>query len=215
MATVALVDDHVLLRKGLANLLEDHGHEVVFEASNGNQMIEELSRHPVPEVMLLDINMPVMDGYESAAWLKKHFPGIRVLALSMYDDEPPVLRMIKNGARGYVLKDCEPGTLLTAIHQLLGQGYYYSEMVSARLVHTLLQEVESSKELVAGIGLTQRELQFLKLVCSEMTYKEIADAMCCSPRTVDGYRDALFEKLDIRSRVGLVRFAIRNGIERA
>lgn len=213
MSTIALVDDHVLLRNGLAELVRKLGFTVILEADNGKAFTEKLRDDEQPDVALLDINMPEMDGYETARWIKKNRPEIRVLALSMYDDENAIIRMLKNGARGYILKDCEPGELKAAIEALIEKGYYYSEMVTGRLIHSInhLDEPEHStvKEV---LGLNQREIEFLKLCCTEMTYKEIADKMCLSPRTIDGYRDALFEKLNLKSRVGLVLFAIKTGI---
>jgi two-component system invasion response regulator UvrY len=213
MATIALVDDHVLLRNGLADLIRKLGFDVILEADNGKAFTEKLRDSEQPDVALLDINMPEMDGYETALWIKKNRPEIRVLALSMYDDENAIIRMLKNGARGYILKDCEPSELKAAIEALIEKGYYYSEMVTGRLIHSInhLDEPEHStvKEV---LGLNQREIEFLKLCCTEMTYKEIADKMCLSPRTIDGYRDALFEKLNLKSRVGLVLFAIKSGI---
>lgn len=212
MATVALVDDHVLLRKGLASLLEDLDHEVVCQADNGKAFIDKLDGGPLPEVVLLDINMPVMDGYQTAQWLKEHHPEVKVLALSMNDDEHAMIRMMKSGARGYVLKDCEPQELRTAIHALMTKGYYHSELVTARLIHSLATMDDEGSITKQLMGLNDKEILFLKLACTEMTYKEIADQMNLSPRTIDGYRDALFEKLGIKSRVGLVLFAIKNGI---
>lgn len=212
MATVALVDDHVLLRKGLASLLEDLDHQVVCQADNGKEFTEKLAGAPLPEVVLLDINMPVMDGYQTAQWLKTHYPEVKVLALSMNDDEHAMIRMLKNGARGYVLKDCEPQELKTAIHALMTKGYYHSEMVTARLIHSLAHMEDEGSTTRQLMGLNDKEILFLKLACTEMTYKEIADQMGLSPRTIDGYRDGLFEKLGIKSRVGLVLFAIKNGI---
>jgi two-component system, NarL family, invasion response regulator UvrY len=212
MAKVALVDDHVLLRKGLASLLEDLDHEVVCQADNGKEFTEKLTQAPLPEVVLLDINMPVMDGYQTAQWLKEHHPTIKVLALSMNDDEHSMIRMLKSGARGYVLKDCEPAELRTAIQALMTKGYYHSEMVTARLIHSLATMDEEDNPTRQLMGLNDKEIQFLKLACTEMTYKEIADQMHLSPRTIDGYRDGLFDKLGLRSRVGLVLFAIRNGV---
>jgi DNA-binding NarL/FixJ family response regulator len=153
-----------------------------------------------------------MDGYQTARWLKDNYPEVKVLALSMNDDEHAMIRMLKNGARGYVLKDCEPGELRTAIQALITKGYYHSEMVTARLIHSLSQMDEESSTTKQLLGLNDKEILFLKLACTEMTYKEIADQMGLSPRTIDGYRDGLFEKLGIKSRVGLVLFAIKNGI---
>lgn len=214
MADIALVDDHNLLRNGLANLLRDLGHKVVFEASNGKEMMDKLSSAPLPGLVLLDINMPVMDGYDTAKWLKQNHPEIKVLALSMYDDEHAIIRMLKSGARGYILKDCHPSELKEAISSLELKGYYHSEMVTAKLIHNLNQSDYGDNSAQEALGLNERETEFLKLVCTELTYKEIADQMHLSPRTIDGYRDVLFEKLNIKSRVGLVLFAIKNGIVR-
>lgn len=210
MASIALVDDHVLLRNGLANLLGELEHNILFEASNGDDCIEKLKNSPQPDIILLDINMPRKDGYETALWLKKNRPAIKVLALSMYDDEYAIIKMLKNGARGYILKDTEPTELKRAIHAVETKGFYYSELVTGTLIHTINHEEDDHNPNISG--LTAKEIEFLKLACTEMTYKEIADKMCVSPRTVDGYRDDLFEKLVVKSRVGLVLFAIKNGI---
>lgn len=201
---VALVDDHVLLRTGLAKLIRSFGnYTVLFEASNGKDFIGKLKT--LPQIVLMDINMPVMDGYETTAWLRNNHPEINVLALSMYDNENAVIKMFKAGAKGYILKDCEPAELKAAFDALVTKGFYYSEMVTGRFIRT----INSLDQLVQ---LNERENSFLKLVCSELTYKEIAEKMFISPRTVDGYRDDLFEKLKVKTRVGLVMYAIKHGI---
>ena len=210
MASIALVDDHILLRTGLADLLRELEYTILCEADNGEDFINKLNPGLLPDVVLLDINMPLKDGYETASWLQQNHPSIKVLALSMYDDEQAIIRMLKNGAKGYVLKDAEPAELKRAIEALLIKGFYYSELVTGTLMHSINQTGEANK--ANSSRLHAREEAFLKLVCTEMTYKEIADQMCVSPRTIDGYRDDLFEKLDVKSRVGLVLFAIKNGI---
>ena len=210
MATLALVDDHVLLRNGLANLVRELGYEIVLEANNGNDFIDQLKTSQQPDIVLLDINMPQKDGYETALWLKKNNPDIKVLALSMYDDEYAIIKMLKNGARGYILKDAEPAELKRAINAVLTKGFYHSELVTGTLIHTINNDENSAHPNASGLN--TKEVEFLKMVCTEMTYKEIADKLFVSPRTVDGYRDDLFEKLGVKSRVGLVLFAIKNGI---
>ena len=211
--SVALVDDHTLLRNGLANVVRGYSeYAVLFEADNGKDFIKELRPQSLPDIVLLDINMPGMDGYETALWLKQNYPDIRVLALSMYDNEQAIIRMMKNGARGYILKDIDPSEFKMALDSVIKRGFYYSEMVTGKLIHAVNTLDEPGQPLKTLVKLNQRELQFLKLVCTELTYREIAEQMFLSPRTIDGYRDDLFEKLKVKTRVGLVMYAIKNGI---
>src|SRR5258708_6116803 len=212
-SSVALVDDHVLLRNGLANLIRSFGeYSVLFEARNGNDLIRQLKPRSLPDLVLLDINMPDMDGYETALWLKRNHPEIRILALSMYDTDNSIIRMLKNGVKGYILKDIEPTELKLALESVIYKGFYYSEMVTGKLIHTINTLDEPEQEVSHLLRMNDREMEFLKLACTECTYKEIAERMYLSPRTIDGYRDSLFEKLSVRTRVGLVLYAIRNGI---
>jgi two-component system invasion response regulator UvrY len=210
MPKLALVDDHVLLRNGLAGLVKSLGHNVLFEASNGNDFIQKLTPGFLPQIVLMDINMPEKDGYETTQWLKVNFPDIKVLALSMYDSETSIIRMLKSGAKGYILKDSDPSELQAAVDALMSKGFYYSELVSGKLINAINKMDDEGEANI--IKLNERETSFLKLTCSELTYKDIADKMFVSPRTVDGYRDTLFEKLKVKTRVGLVIYAIKNGI---
>ncbi|MBN9379358.1 MAG: response regulator transcription factor [Chitinophagaceae bacterium] len=211
--SVALVDDHVLLRNGLANLIRSFGeYSVLFEAGNGNDFIRQLKPRTLPDVVLLDINMPDMDGYETALWIRRHHPEIRILALSMYDTDNSIIRMLKNGVKGYILKDIDPAELKVALESIVTKGFYYSEMVTGKLIHTINTMETVDHQVRHVLRLNDRELEFLRLACTECTYKEIAEQMYLSPRTIDGYRDTLFEKLNVKTRVGLVLYAIRNGI---
>lgn len=212
MAKIALVDDHVLLRNGLTGLVKSLGHEVIFEADNGKHLIEKLNHNSLPEIILLDINMPEMDGYETVKWLKKNHPDIKVLALSMYDNETAIIRMLKYGAKGYILKDSDPLQLKNAIGDLVKKGFYYSELVSGKLISAINKMDPDGDESDNLLHLSEREKDFLRHSCSELTYKEIAEKMFVSPRTIDGYRDTLFEKLHVKTRVGLVIYAIKNGL---
>lgn len=209
-SNVVLVDDHILLRNGLANLIQSFGnYKVLFEANDGKAFINKLNPKLLPDLVLLDINMPEMDGYETCLWLKENHPDIKVLALSMYDNESSIIRMFKAGAKGYILKDCEPIELKRALESIITKGFYYSEMVTGSLIRTINEKDNNSKNILT---LNDREITFLKYVCTELTYKEIADKMFLSPRTIDGYRDDLFQKLNVKTRVGLVMFALKNGI---
>jgi DNA-binding NarL/FixJ family response regulator len=211
-ATLALADDHILLRSGLASLLKELGYTVLFEAGNGRQVMQKLTASPLPQLILMDINMPVMDGFATTQWLKEHHPSIKVLALSMLDDEASVVKMIRSGARGFLLKDSEPEELDHAISSVLQKGFYHSEMVSGKLMMALSKGEEGIDGEEHQVLLSEKEQELLRWVCTDLSFKEIAGHMNVSPRTVDGYRDALFEKLEIKSRVGLALFAVRQGI---
>ncbi|MGZ3814241.1 MAG: response regulator transcription factor, partial [Mucilaginibacter sp.] len=204
----AIVDDHTLFRNGVAGLMSEFEElQVVFEAGNGEQMQQMLSKHPLPQVILMDINMPVIDGYEATSWLKKNHPQVRVLALSMFEDDQAVIKMIKSGACGYVLKESKPRDLLEAIKTIYTRGVYINDMVSGKLIRSVA-EYDNEPDF------SKKEVEFLKFCCSELTYKEIADKMNVSPRTVDNYREALFLKLNLKSRTGLVLYAIQKQIHK-
>jgi DNA-binding NarL/FixJ family response regulator len=202
---IAIVDDHTLFRNGVASLMGEFDElKVVFEAENGCQLQEAITKRGLPDVVLMDINMPVMDGYEATAWLRKTHPLVKVLALSMFEDDQAVIKMIRCGACGYVLKESKPRDLLEAIKTIHTKGVYINEMVSGKLIRSITDNEETE--------ITKKELDFLKYCCSELTYKEIADKMNVSPRTVDNYREALFLKLNLKSRTGLVLYAIQNQV---
>ncbi len=208
---IALADDHALLRRGLAGLIGTmENMRIVAEAGDGQQLLNLLDqiKNPaeLPQVCVLDINMPEMNGYETAAAIRDHYPAIRTLALSMYDNEFSVIKMLRSGAAGYVLKNAEPAELSRAITDVHKHGFYHSELVTGRLLRAL------HDRNTGLLSLTEIEEQFLALCCSELTYKEIADRMFKSPRTVDGYREDLFKRLGITSRTGLVLYALKTGI---
>jgi len=207
MIKIALVDDHVILRKSLGvliGMLQDF--DIILQADNGQDFINQLKTKPVPDIVLLDITMPIMDGVETARWLKQNHPEVKVLALSMIKNDFVIIRMLKNGARGYILKDCEPGELKTALHEVYKNGYYYNELITSKMAAKNDPEADVPLNM-----LKEQELVFLRWACSEKTHKEIADEMKVSPRTIDGYRDSLFKKLNVTSRVGIAIYAIKTG----
>ncbi len=210
---IALVDDHVMLRNGLAKLIDDmNDYTVIFQSNNGQEFIHEISRNQYePHVVLLDVNMPQMDGYETAKWIRSNLPFTKVLVLSMFDDEKSIIKMLRYGAKGYILKDGDPEQLTIALHDVVHKGYHYTDLVNGKLVHAINTLDEDGFANIEN-KFTPREIELLKLSCSEMTYKEIANIMYVSVRTVEGYRDNLFEKLNLKTRVGLVLYAIKNRI---
>ena len=207
---IAIVDDHVLFRKGLCALIKYFpGYEVLFEASDGKDMIGKLKPEQLPHIVLLDINMPQMDGFSSAEWLKNNYPQIKALALSTMDAESAIIRMIKQGVKGYVLKDADPEELFRALDHVNTFGYFFNDLVTHKVMKSLTGQ---SEEVAVLMKLSDREHEFLKYICSEKSYAEIADVMCVSPRTVEGYRNSLCEKLNLKTRTGLALFAVKNGI---
>ena len=201
---IVLVDDHRLFRSGIASLINKFpGYKILFEAGDGEELMRKLTPKLQPDIILLDINMPKKDGIATAKWVRETYPGIKIIVLSMFEDADKVLQMVKLGVKGYILKDAEPVEFEMALQKVSEGEVYYPEFVTRHLIQNFNAQVESVK-------LNTREIEFLKLAGSELTYKEIADQMCISARTVDGYRDQLFEKLQIKSRVGLVLYAIKN-----
>jgi len=209
---IALVDDHKLFRKGLISLIEVayRDCEILFEADNGLDLQKKIKSTPPPDIILMDVSMPGMDGFASVQWLKEHYPDISVLVVSMVEKEETIVRMLKLGVKGYVCKDVEPHELGEALHAIRHKGYYYTDFITGKLVHALRDDTAPQPKQNGVAQVNEQERKFLQLACSELTYQEIADKMFLSPKTIDGYRHALFEKLQVRSRVGLVMYAIRH-----
>ncbi|MCW3121406.1 MAG: DNA-binding response regulator [Flavipsychrobacter sp.] len=208
---IVLVDDHLLIAKAIANVISEFpNYKVLYEAEHGKALMEKFNNPKnIPHIVLLDISMPVMDGFATAEWLQKNHPKVHVLVLSMQDDEYSLIRMLKYGVKGYLLKNIHPWELQVALDTLIDKGHFYSEWLTSKIMLST-----SGDPFVKGtneFALTDRELDFLKLCCSELTYKEISEKMNCSARTVEGYRDTLFKKLDLKTRVGLVMYAIKSG----
>lgn len=211
---VALADDHVLLRNALASLINGFDEfAVVHQSGDGTDLIEFLKTGATTDVVLLDLNMPGLDGFATARLLKEQFPKVHVLMLTMYDSEVVLIRLLKQGVKGFLKKDIHPSELKYAIESVIQSGFYYSHNTTGRLVNLFRNHEEKSTSLsLQKAMLDDPEIDFLKLACSDMTYKEIAIKLKLNPRSVDNLRDKLFEKLDVKSRVGLAMYAIRNGL---
>jgi two-component system invasion response regulator UvrY len=211
LVRIGLIDDHILLRDSLARVINSfENYTVSMVAENGKAFIEKLNPLNKPDILILDLNMPEMDGHETTYWIAKNHPEIRILILTMYDSET-LIHLIKSGVRGFLKKDVSPGELKYAMQCIMADGNYCSHTITGRLFN-LMKNQGNKNSTWGSVILSEHEITFLKYVTSEMTYKEIALLMKISPRTIDNYRDALFLKLNVKSRVGLAMYAIRSGI---
>lgn len=206
MITIGIVDDHQLFVKSLGLMLATFdGYQVVIEALNGKDIQTKLQQSKLlPDIMLLDVNMPKMDGYETAKWLQEQYAGMKLVALSMNDNDTAIINMIKAGCCAYLLKDTHPNELEKALNEIAVKGYYNGD--ASNINFRRLLQLQEKKE---SLQITAKEQQFLEYACSDMTYKHIASLMGVSERAVDGYRESLFEKLKVQSRVGLCLEALR------
>lgn len=208
---IVIVDDHLLIAKAIHTIIDSFdGYEVLFECENGRVLQERLNQSAIlPDLIILDISMPELDGFATAEWLQSHYPSILIMALTMRQDDHALVEMIRLGASGYINKNVHPNELHTALQQILTKGFYYPEWASGRLLQQLAKGTFSPAN---QMHLSDREREFLQYVCTELTYKEIGDQMHCSGRTVEGYRDSLFEKLGVKTRVALAMYAVKNGL---
>jgi len=212
---LVLVDDHRLFRKGLISLIEMVCTDcnILFEADNGVDLQQKLIKGNEPDIILMDVNMPQMDGFATVQWLNENYPLIKILVVSMIEKEESIVRMLQLGVKGYLSKDVEPKELGEALNAVMNKGFYYTDFITGKLVHSLQNDNDSNKKTSAAIqSMNNREKNFLQLACSELTYSEIAAQMFLSPKTIDGYRNSLFEKLQVKSRVGMALYAVRHGL---
>lgn len=188
--------------------------EVLYECENGKELQDKFtSEKNIPSIVLLDVSMPIMDGFETSKWLRETHPNILVLALSMQDDEQSLIKMIKNGVKGYLLKNVSPSELETALKTITNNGYYYPDWASNIVFSNMMGNSSVQEISPITLNLSEREKEFLKLCITDMSYKEISERMFCSPRTIESYRNSLCEKLNIKTRVGLAVFAIKSGLD--
>src|SRR3989337_2792009 len=182
---LALVDDHTLFRKGLISLIEmvNSDYSILFEADNGLELQEKLDHNNQPDIILMDINMPGMDGFASVQWLNEKFPLIKILVVSMIEKEETIVRMQKLGVKGYLCKDVEPKELGEALNAIMNKGFYYTDFITGKLVHSLQHIQDDATKSTALNLMNDREKDFLQLACSEYTYNEIAAKMFLSPKT--------------------------------
>lgn len=210
---VMIADDHRLFRTGMVAVLKEiKGITVINEAGNGKELLTKLI-HEQPDVILMDIKMPEMDGIEATEIVINRYPDVKVIMLTMHDDEQFITHMVDLGAHGYLLKNADVTELELAIHKVMKQGYYFNDKVSEVLLTSLIgKKAKMDKKKKNGLNLSKREHEVLQLICEGFTNSEIAEKLFLSTRTVEGYRYKLCDKVGVKNTAGLVRYAIKNGL---
>lgn len=210
--TIILADDHILLRNALSSLINSFPEfTVITMAGDGMEVVSAIEAGAMPDIVIVDLSMPIMDGYETTNWLYANYPKIKILILTMFDSEIALIRLLQKGVRGFLKKDIHPEELHVALLAVANDGFYYSHQATGKLGDLLKRNKDNHISMDIAI-LSNIEIHILKMVCTEFTYKEIASQMKLSPRVIDNYRDALFDKLNVRSRVGLAIYAVKNGM---
>ncbi|MEK7226380.1 MAG: response regulator transcription factor [Bacteroidota bacterium] len=209
---IIIADDYKIFREGLkVGLSADEGLEVISEADNGEDLVKLLDIY-TPDVILMDLKMPIMDGMEATKIVRKKFPTMKVLVVSMYEDDKFIIHLMENGANGYLLKNAEPDEIRRSIYAVHENGYYFNDLVNKALLKKLVLKNNFKPSFNQNIDLTEREQEVLKMICEEKTAAEIAKEIFLSPRSVEGIRQRLIEKIGVRNTAGLVMFAVKNGI---
>ncbi|WP_341836062.1 response regulator transcription factor [Chitinophaga pollutisoli] len=211
---VAIADDHKIFRSGVIQTLTPYENiNVVFEAEDGEHLMQ-IMQEQQPDVILMDLKMPKMDGIQATIKVKEKFPQVKIIILTMYEDDNFIVHLVENGANAYLLKNSEPEEIYEAICTTFEKGFYFNENVNLALLKKVLHKNKQQFKptFKNEVQLTDRELEVLKLICSEQTTQEISEQIFLSPRTVEGLRQKLLEKLGVKNTVGLVLYAFRNGL---
>lgn len=213
---LALCDDHTLFRAGMANILgQVHDFELILEAANGQDLIERIVRK-MPDVLLLDLQMPIMDGTAVADYLREQHPLIKIIVVTMHDEDRMVLHLLEKGVSGYLLKDAEAGEVEKAVRKVMDEGVYLNEFVSRAMLRRMTNKTKADKP--AGtfynskILLSEREKEVLTLICEGLSTNEISEKIFLSPRTVEGHRLRILEKTGTKNTAGMVAYAFKNGL---
>jgi two-component system, NarL family, response regulator DegU len=208
---IAIADDHALFRRGMASLLKTiPDFEVVLEASNGQELVDQIPAYK-PDLVIMDLKMPVMDGMQATEYIREHFADVKVIVISMLDEDQFVYKLMELGANGYLLKDTDTEEVEMAIRTVLAEDYYYGPFLN-KVMHRRFLDKSRKKEATINskIHFTERELEIIQLVCEGLTTVQIADKVCLSNRTVDGHRNSIMDKLGVKNTAGVVVYAVKN-----
>ncbi|HVX26078.1 MAG TPA: response regulator transcription factor [Parafilimonas sp.] len=210
--TIAIADDYKIFRDGLKLCFDaDKNLKVLFDVDNGEELIEALKTQQ-PDIIIMDLNMPLLDGMEATKQIRKKYEDIKILVITMYDSDKFIINLMENGAHGYLLKNAEPKEIIKAIYALHENGYYFNDLVNKALLKKLVMKNNLKPSFNHNIELTEREQEVLKMICEEKTAAEIGKEIFLSPRSVEGIRTRLIEKVGVRNTAGLVMFAVKNGL---
>lgn len=209
---IAIADDYKIYRDGLkVGLSSDEHLEVVLEADNGEDLLNGL-KEAKPDVIIMDLKMPIMDGMEATKEVRKRFNEIKVLVVTMYDDDKFIIHLMEIGANGYLLKNADSDEIRKAVYAVHENGYYFNDLVNKALLKKLVINRNIKPSFNQNIEFTEREQEVLKLICEEKTAAEIGKEIFLSPRSIEGIRQRLIEKVGVRNTAGLVMFAVKSGI---
>lgn len=210
--TIAIADDYKIFRDGLRLCFStDANLKILFEAENGEELMETLKTQQ-PDLIIMDLNMPLLDGMEATKQISKNYSRIKILVITMYDNDKFIIHLMENGAHGYLLKNAEPKEIIKAIYAVMENGYYFNDLVNKALLKKLVMKNNLKPSFNHNIELTEREQEVLKMICEEKTAAEIGKEIFLSPRSVEGIRTRLIEKVGVRNTAGLVMFAVKNGL---
>jgi DNA-binding NarL/FixJ family response regulator len=209
---IGIADDYKIYRDGLkVGLMADEKFEIIMEADNGEDLLKAM-KTSLPDIVIMDLKMPIMDGMEATKLIRKNFPEVKVLVVTMYDDDKFIIHLMEIGANGYLLKNAEPEEIRKAIYSVKENGYYFNDLVNKALLKKLVIKNHIKPSFNKDVEFTERELEVLKMICEEKTAAEIGKEIFLSPRSVEGIRQRLIEKVGVRNMAGLVMFAVKSGI---
>ena len=210
--TIGIADDYKIFRDGLKLCFNtDPNLDVILEADNGEELMDALKAQQ-PDIIIMDLNMPLLDGMEATKQIRKKYEQVKVLVVTMYDNDKFIIHLMENGAHGYLLKNAEPKEIIKAIYAVMENGYYFNDLVNKALLKKLVMKNNLKPSFNHNIELTEREQEVLKMICEEKTAAEIGKEIFLSPRSVEGIRTRLIEKVGVRNTAGLVMFAVKNGL---
>ncbi|PCJ88776.1 MAG: DNA-binding response regulator [Flavobacteriales bacterium] len=210
--TLAIADDHPMMRKGVDITVKAFEHiDLIIKASNGRELIEKIKAQP-PDVVLMDLRMPEMDGFETTTHLRANYPGMMILALSFFDEESTMAEFMKAGGNGYLTKEAGAKELKEAINTVMQTGYYFSDNVSKVILKNLSGDQQTNPELHGAADFTKRELKIIRMICNEHTTADIAKKLFLSPKTIEGYRKTILGKVGAKNTAGLAIYAMKNGL---